>query len=161
MKTTIAKKNYVLLSYSFLNAGLRFSVNAVIPSFWSCVENKDWNKRRSRRMPSASVSSYARKSVSVTHIRTCVDGLLSGLNGDLALLRDLASDVDSFIHNAALADNARYETGCLGLIGGEIATRQHDFHRATLTDGTCQTLRTTCTRDHTEVNLRLTKHSRR
>ena len=57
MKTTTAKKDYMLLSYSFLNAGLRFSVNAVIPSFWSCVENKDWNRRRSRRIPSASVSS--------------------------------------------------------------------------------------------------------
>lgn len=56
-KTTTAKKDYMLLSYSFLNAGLRFSVNAVIPSFWSCVENKDWNRRRSRRIPSASVSS--------------------------------------------------------------------------------------------------------
>ena len=40
-----------------LNSGLRFSRNAAIPSFWSSVENIEWNRRRSKLTPSARVVS--------------------------------------------------------------------------------------------------------
>src|SRR3954453_1618778 len=46
--------------YRFLNAGLRFSRKAAMPSFWSSSANCDWNTRRSNRTPSASDVSYAR-----------------------------------------------------------------------------------------------------
>ncbi|CEJ11306.1 hypothetical protein BN1110_01594 [bacterium YEK0313] len=41
----------------FLKLGWRFSMKAVMPSFWSSVPKVDWKTRRSKRMPSASVVS--------------------------------------------------------------------------------------------------------
>lgn len=43
--------------YSFLKLGVRLSMNACMPSFWSAVANMEWNSRRSNRMPSFSVVS--------------------------------------------------------------------------------------------------------
>ncbi len=40
-----------------LKPGLRFSLNAAMPSFWSSVANMAWNTRRSKRTPSCRVVS--------------------------------------------------------------------------------------------------------
>jgi hypothetical protein len=40
-----------------LNAGLRFSTKAAMPSFWSSSAKEAWNMRRSKWMPSESVVS--------------------------------------------------------------------------------------------------------
>lgn len=44
-------------AHSSLKFGLRLSTKAAMPSFWSLVANVWWNRRRSKRMPSASVIS--------------------------------------------------------------------------------------------------------
>ena len=43
--------------YLFLNCALRLSMNARMPSFWSSRANMEWNRRRSKRTPSARVVS--------------------------------------------------------------------------------------------------------
>src|SRR3954463_16101938 len=54
-------------------AGLRFSIKAAMPSFWSSVAKVEWNRRRSKRNPSASVVSNARLTDSLTIIAIGVD----------------------------------------------------------------------------------------
>jgi hypothetical protein len=49
----------------FLNTGFRFSTNAAIPSFWSTVANIAENSLRSKRIPSASVVSKERLTLSL------------------------------------------------------------------------------------------------
>ena len=49
--------------WCFQLAGL-FSANADMPSFWSSRENIEWNMRRSKRRPSAKLSSLAAFTVS-------------------------------------------------------------------------------------------------
>ena len=46
-------------SYVFVNVGVRFSANALMPSFWSASAKVAWKLRRSRRRPSCSGDSYA------------------------------------------------------------------------------------------------------
>ena len=49
-KQTLRQLPYAVLTYLFVfvKCGVRFSVKADMPSFWSSVENIDWNKRRSK-----------------------------------------------------------------------------------------------------------------
>jgi hypothetical protein len=51
-------------SYLFLNFAGRFSMKAVMPSFWSSVANSAWKTRRSKRTPSARLVSNARLTLS-------------------------------------------------------------------------------------------------
>jgi len=46
-----------LLCYLCLKLGLRFSMKAAMPSFWSSRAKSEWNRRRSNRTPSARVVS--------------------------------------------------------------------------------------------------------
>lgn len=46
-----------LRNHRCLNPGFRFSIKALIPSFWSSVANSEWNRRRSNSTPSVSVDS--------------------------------------------------------------------------------------------------------
>ena len=46
-----------LSNHRCLNPGFRFSIKALIPSFWSSVANSEWNRRRSNSTPSVSVDS--------------------------------------------------------------------------------------------------------
>ncbi len=40
-------RSKLIAIYAFLNWARRFSVNAAMPSFWSCVAKREWNVRRS------------------------------------------------------------------------------------------------------------------
>ena len=51
-----------------MKAGLRFSTNAPMPSFWSSVAKIAWNIRRSNRRPSARGTSKARFTASLVII---------------------------------------------------------------------------------------------
>lgn len=46
-----------LSNHRCLNPGFRFSMKALIPSFWSSVANSEWNRRRSNSTPSVRVDS--------------------------------------------------------------------------------------------------------
>ena len=55
-------------SHPPLNRASRFSTNAAIPSRWSAVPYSAWNRRRSKRTPSASPISSARLTASLAAI---------------------------------------------------------------------------------------------
>ena len=52
-------------AYRCLKSAARFSAKARMPSFWSSVANSEWKMRRSNRIPSASVVSWARLTASL------------------------------------------------------------------------------------------------
>ena len=57
-----------LSSYLSLKSGARFSTKAFMPSFWSAVPNRPWNRRRSNFTPSVVGSSSARPTISFAAI---------------------------------------------------------------------------------------------
>src|SRR5690606_14517232 len=78
--------------YLCWNAGGRFSTNAAMPSFWSAVENSEWNTRRSNSTPSFSGDSYAR----LTH--------------SLAIMTE-GSDIDAMTVAASMASSSSLSAG--------------------------------------------------
>lgn len=57
----------------WVNTGGRFSVKAVMPSFWSALAKTAWKRRRSKRIPSVRVVSNARFTASFAIIATGAD----------------------------------------------------------------------------------------
>lgn len=91
---------------------------------------------------------------------TSQNGLLAGLNADLAKRRNLLGDLDSLVDYAlALADDAADETPLTGFSACNLTTGENEVHGALGSDKVGQTLGTTCTWNDTECNLGLREGS--
>src|ERR1700712_1843998 len=87
---------------------------------------------------------------------TSEDSLLAGLNADFAKRGDLFSNLDSLVHDAlAVFDDAAHETPLSGFGSRNLATGQHEVHRALGSDEVRKALSPACARDDTERDLGL------
>ena len=113
-----------------VNFAGRFSTKAAMPSFWSSVANSDWNTRRSKRTPSASVVSKARFTASLPSSPRAATAPRS-VSGGLQRLGDQIGGR----HDAA------DQPGALGLGGVHHPAGQAHLHRLGLADGAGEALR--------------------
>ena len=71
--------------------GDRFSMNAAMPSFWSCVANVEWKIRRSNRISSDRLVSEARLTASLVIMAAGLDKLAILLATDRASSRSVSA----------------------------------------------------------------------
>ena len=115
-----------------------------MPSVWSAVANSAWNRRRSKRMPSASGTSKAR-----------VHRFLGGEDGGQRHRCDPFRHRQRFFQETRSGHNARHEPGALGFGGIHHAAGQNQIHRFGLADRARQPLRAADAGNDPELDLRL------
>ena len=94
-----------------------------MPSFWSSVPNRPWNRRRSKLMPCASA-----------HFERGVDHFLGRDRGERGHAGDRLGGLERFVDQVGGGDDLGDQPGALGFLGAHHPPGQAHFHRLGLAD---------------------------
>ena len=138
------EESRISISYLFLFTGLRFSMNAAMPSARSSSAKVEWNRLRSTLMPSDNGVSNARLMASLAMAAAGRD-----------IVGDLFRRSQRLFHQFVRRHDAADEAGAFGFRGVHHAPGEAQIHRLGFADRARQPLGAADARDGAERDFRL------